>query len=203
MGLQVATALAVIVPDDVAGARDLLKASEYDLIVANLVSWVEAPLFTATLRDFFGKPLLLWSHTTYVEEGTRFTLGALPAAGVLRETLEEMRVPFKFVYGMPDEPELERPVSTYAVAAATARALGNAKIGLFGYASMGMYTGTTDHTQLRAQVGPEIEHLDQYLIVERFNRLSDADVRQLLARTESWQLGASVMEADVLKSLRM
>ena len=203
MGLRVAASLAVVVPDDVPAALAALKTWDYDLIVATLISWVEAPLFVATLRSFFGKPLLLWSHTTFEEGDTRWTMGALPAAGVLRETLEEMRVPFRFVYGMPEEPHLVEQVRIYARAAATARALAVARIGLFGYASMGMYSGTVDHTQLRAQVGPEIEHLDQYLIVKRFEQITDSDARGMLSRRQGWDVGAAVTEADLLKSLRM
>ena len=203
MGLAVTAAPAVILPEHVPAAVKALKESDCDLIIATVVSWVEAPLFVSTLRPFYGKPLLFWSHTTYMEGDTRVTLGALPAAGVLRETLEEMGVPFKFVYGMPGEPQLEEGILTYARAAATARALGSARIGLFGYASMGMYTGTIDHTQLRAQVGPEIDHLDQYLIVERFEKITDAEVEALMPRTEGWQCSSAVSETDLRKVLRM
>lgn len=203
MGLAVTSAPAVILPEHVSAAVKALKETDYDLVIAAVVSWVEAPLFVSTLRPFFGKPLLLWSHTTYLDGDTRVTLGALPAAGVLRETLEEMGVRFKFIYGMPAEPQLAQDILLYARAAAAARALDGARIGLFGYASMGMYTGTIDHTQLRAQVGPEIDHLDQYLIVERYGEITDEEVDALLPRAKGWQCSSAVSETDLRKVLRM
>jgi L-fucose isomerase-like protein len=203
MGLHVSASPSVIVPEHVPQAVKALRELDYDLIIALLVSWVEAPLFVSTLRQFYGRPLLLWSHTTYMEGDDRVTLGALPAAGVLRETLDEMEAPFRFVYGMPGEPGLRDRILPYARAAAVARALDGARIGLFGYASMGMYTGTIDHTQLRAQVGPEIEHLDQYLIVKRYEETSPQDAQALLGRANGWQCSSSVSTDDLEMVLRM
>ena len=203
MGLDVIKVPAVIVAADVEPALQALRASEYDAIVAVLVSWVEAPLLVATLRPFRSRPVLLWSHTTFMDGASRITLGALPAAGVIRETLQEMQFCFRFVYAMPGEPVLAERSLPFLRATAAVEALSRARVGLFGYASMGMYTGTIDHTQLRSQLGPEIDHLDQYVIVERFNKLTDDDVRHLLPRTESWELSLSAGPADLNKVFRM
>jgi L-fucose isomerase-like protein len=203
MGVDVVRVPPVIVADDVEPARRVLRSETYDAIVPVLISWVEAPLLIATLRPFRTRPLLLWSHTTYMDGDSRITLGALPAAGVIRETLEEMGFRFRFVYGMPGEPGLADRFLPFAQAAATAESLTHARVGLFGYASMGMYTGTIDHTQLRSQVGPEIDHLDQYVIVERFNKLTDDDVRGLFPRTESWVLSPAATSADLVRVFRM
>jgi len=203
MGFDVVRVPPVIVPADVPPALQALRGEEYDAIVAVLISWVEAPLLVSTLRPFRGRPLLLWSHTTYMDGDSRVTLGALPAAGVIRETLEEMGFAFRFVYGMPGEPGLAARILPWARAAATAEAMSHARIGLFGYAAMGMYTGTIDHTQLRSQIGPEIDHLDQYVIVERMEKLTDADVKDLVRRSEGWELSLSAGPADLNRVFRM
>lgn len=202
-GLNVSCAPAVITDDDVPPALHRLRQADYDLILALVVSWVEAPLFVATLRPFLKQPILLWSHTTFTQDGVGLTLGALPAAGVLRETLEEMEAVFEFVYGMPDNGALMTRIASFARSAAAVRALAQARVGLLGYASMGMYTGTIDHTRLRAQVGPEIDHLDQYEVVARCEQVSDAEVEAWMPSTESWQIGADVTADDLRKVLRM
>jgi L-fucose isomerase-like protein len=203
MGLDVVAVPPVIVPDDVPRAVATLRPAEYDAIAAVLVSWVEAPLLVAALRPFRDRPLILWSHTTYLDGDSRVTLGALPAAGVVRETLEEMGFRFRFVYGMPDEAQLAAKMLSFARAAAVVRQLANARIGLFGYASMGMYTGTIDHTRLRAQLGAEIEHQDQYVLIERFKRVTDDEIRPALPRAESWELGEAVTPTDLNRAFRM
>src|SRR5260370_34093634 len=90
MGLDVLSVPPVITLENVEPAIAFLRREEYDAIIPVLVSWVEAPLLIATLRPFRTVPLVLWSHTTYMDGESRVTLGALPAAGVIRESLEEM-----------------------------------------------------------------------------------------------------------------
>ncbi|MCS7261528.1 MAG: hypothetical protein NZ765_12265 [Anaerolineae bacterium] len=202
-GLHITASAAVKLPEDVMPALQRLRTTPYDAIIALVVSWVEAPLFVATLRPFFHEPILLWSHTIFSENGVGLTLGALPAAGVLRETLEEMEARFAFVYGMPEDAALMERIRTFARAAAARRRLAEARIGLLGYASMGMYTGTIDHTQLRRQVGPEIDHLDQYEVVVRYEKIGDHAVEGWLKEAERWQLGEGVSPADLRKAFRM
>ena len=60
------------------GASQALHRSEYDLVVALVVSWVEVPLFVAALRPFFFRPILLRSHTIDTENGVELALGAPP-----------------------------------------------------------------------------------------------------------------------------
>ncbi|HVB73706.1 MAG TPA: hypothetical protein VNE38_09145 [Ktedonobacteraceae bacterium] len=203
MGIEVLPAPPVITLDDVEPARSFLHRETYDAIVLVLVSWVEAPLLIATVRPFRNVPMILWSHTTFMEGNSRVTLGALPAAGVMRETLEEMDYRFRFVYGMPGEAHLESTITPFARAAATVQRLASARIGLYGYASMGMYTGTIDHTRLRSQLGPEIDHVDQYMIVERFNRVADEDVTQHHRRSAGWNVLPSITSADMNRTYRM
>ena len=202
-GLQVSATPPVIIPEDVPKALASLRTADFDLLVALLVSWVEAPLFTATLKPFFNRPILLWSHTIYSEDGVGLTLGALPAAGVLRETLEEMGATFWFTYGMPGDPAVRLCTQRLARSAAAVQALSTARVGLLGYASMGMYTGTIDHTQLRRQLGPEIDQVDQYEIVARFNKMKEDPPLESLPQIADWQLGENVAEKDIRRSLRM
>jgi L-fucose isomerase-like protein len=203
IGLQVIATPAVITPNDVPGALTMLRSVEFDLVLALLVSWTEAPLFVATLKPFFAKPILLWSHTIYSEDGVGLTLGALPAAGVLRETLEEMGSRFWFMYGMPGDPGLKETIQTLARSAAAVQALSRSRVGLLGYASMGMYTGTIDHTQLRNQIGPEIDQMDQYEVVARFNSLAQDPPLDSVPQVAGWQLGEKVAEKDLRRSFRM
>ena len=68
---------------------------------------------------------------------------------------------------------------------------------------MGMSTGTVDHTRLRSQIGPEIEHVDQYMIVERFQKLTDDDVRSYRVQTRDWNTLPAVTPADINRVYRM
>jgi L-fucose isomerase-like protein len=194
----------VIVEQDVAPARRMLQESEYDLLIVLLLSWVEAPLLVATLEErLTSQPIVLWSHTTFQGDGEQLTMGALPAAGVIRQTLEEMGAHFKFIYGQPDDPEVLRPARAFAQAAHARRALRGARIGLFGYVSMGMYTGTFDHTKLRREIGPEVVQLDQYAIVKRDREIPDEVVGELVKRYKAaWLLSEGVTDEGLAATMR-
>lgn len=194
----------VIVEEDVIRARRFLREADYDLLVVLLLSWVEALLLLATLEDYLTSyPILLWSHTTFEGDGERLTLGALPAAGVIRQTLEEMGAHFKFIYGQPDDADVFAEARAFALAAHARRALRGARIGLFGYISMGMYTGTFDHTKLRREIGPEIVQLDQYAIVKKDEEIQDDWVQELVKQyKERWLLAEGVGDEALAASMR-
>ena len=190
-------------PEQAAAARRQVLEADPDLIVACLVSWVEAPNLVDCLRDFFDRPILLWSHTTYKEDGVALTLGAIPAAGVIRETLEEMGARFTFIYGMPDDPKLPAQISSAISVAGAIRGMAEAKVGLFGYISMGMYPGGFDQTAVRRDLGPEIVHLDQYMIIKRADAVADSGVADLVSAAKDWDLSSDVTLANLVRTMKV
>jgi L-fucose isomerase-like protein len=188
---------------DIDRARNVLKHEDYDAIIITLISWVEAPLLIDVIRDYKSIPLVLWSHTTYMDGKSRVTLGALPAAGVIRETLEEMYYKFIFICGMPGDRNIEEKMLPFLQAAKVSQQLSHSRIGLFGYASMGMYTGTIDHTQLRDQIGIEIAQQDQYMIINRYDHISENVVEKLMPMIEYWNINQNIKDSDLHKVFRM
>ena len=185
-------------------ARRQVLESDPDLIIALLVSWVEAPNLVACLRDFFHKPILLWSHTTYKEDNVGLTLGAIPAAGVIRETLDEMGASFRFIYGMPDDPKIAEQIASAVRVAGAAGNMAGLRIGLFGYIAMGMYTGGFDHASVRSRLGPEIVHMDQYMIVKRADAVTDGEVADTArAARENWDIASDVTDSNLLRTMRV
>lgn len=194
----------VISFDDVAVAAEVVASARADLYVALLASWLEVANLVGTLRAVFHEPLLLWSHVPFLHEGRRVSLGAFVGAGVVRETLEEMGVRFKFVYGMPNEETVKREIASYIRVAWARRRLGQARIGLFGYTGMGMYTGTFDHVSLRAQIGPEIHQLDQYVLIRKMDEVSAASAETVAERLRrDFAIAPGITAEELIKAGRM
>ena len=194
----------VFVPEDVEKTRDKLRSLNPDLVIAMVVSWVEAPNFIDTLKDYFGKPLLLWSHTTFQHNGKKQTVGAFVAAGVVKQTLEDFDVPFEFIYGTPDDNNIITETEKFYSVAKTISKLRDSKIGLVGYPALGMYTGTIDHITLKKKFGPEIVHLDQYQIINKTDNLSDDDIsneNELLKNKTNFANG--IDEKLIIKSAKI
>ncbi|MBE3130193.1 MAG: hypothetical protein IMZ54_05685 [Acidobacteria bacterium] len=189
---------------DARRARERLRIENPDLVVAVMVSWIEAPNVFDALRDHLGKPLLVWSHTTIELDGRKQTLGALVAAGVVKQSLADFGAPFEFVIGRPDDGAVRERVEAMLRVAAALNRLRDSRLGLIGYPALGMYTATLDHITARKVFGPEIVHIDQYQVVHRMERIPkealDGAVENLKAIA---RIGEEISAADLELSSRM
>jgi len=204
IGLDVIATDPIITWNDVESALKLLRSEDLDSIIAAIISWVEAPNVIAVLKEFLNKPIVLWSHTMFMKNNELLTLGPLPGAGVIKESLEEMGIKFRFIWGMPDEKGIKDKLKLFVRVSHALHRLNKSKIGLLGYASMGMYTGTFDHVLVRQKIGPEIEHLDQYMIIKEVENISDEEAKKLIEKVRSkWDISKEVTEKDLLLAMKM
>ncbi|MGQ9625877.1 MAG: hypothetical protein ACUVV0_03115 [Anaerolineae bacterium] len=194
----------IITYEDARQANGKLERIDVDFIIILILSWVEAPNVITALGDNFHKPILLWSHTTWEEGGEILTLGPIPGAGVVRGALEQWGANFKFIYGQPDSARVREEMAIFARAACARRALSRAKIGLLGYISMGMYPATFDHVSIRRDIGPEIDQLDQYILVKKTEEVEDSAVSELVAKArQEWEITPAVSEANLVRAMKM
>jgi L-fucose isomerase-like protein len=195
-----------VIQDAPAAARFAEEACA-DLTVALIATWMEPPNFFAALDPVLHKPLLLWSLVMYPSQeapGKMLTLGGFVAAATLRETLEEMDVRHKFIWGMPEDPKTQAAIASYTKVAHARRRLRETRVGLFGYASLGIYTATFDAVSLRRQIGPEIHHLDQWLLLKKMEEVSADEAGRFADElVRDWQLGPNVTREELLKAGRM
>ena len=204
LGIELKVTPIVIVRSDIAEAQEALRSEDYDFIIPLILTWLEVPNVIEAIQEMFHKPILLWSHTMFRENGELLTLGPIPAAGVLREAFEELGVRFRFIYGMPWEEKIKTEIKDFAVIASTIHKLKHSRIGLLGYASMGMYTAAFDHLPLRQKLGPEIDHVGQYLIIKRIEEMEDERVKALVKDARAkWEIGSEVSERDLMVTLKM
>ena len=204
LGLEVTTSPIVIEIEDAAKARQALESQRFDCIIPLILSWIEVPNVIESLQGYLHLPLLLWSHTMWQEGGELLTLGPIPAAAVMRQTFEDMALSFRFVYGMPGEEQVQQEIKLFALAASAAHKLQHSRIGLVGYPSMGMYTGMMDPLALRQQIGPEVDQVDQYILIKKIEEISDERVQPLIVKAQgAWTLSDRVKTSDLSITLKM
>lgn len=69
---------------------------------------------------------------------------------------------------------------------------------------MGMYTGTFDHVAVRTKIGPEVEHLDQYVIVKKIEEVDDKEAEELANKVKSlWEISNKVTNEDLKNCMKM
>ncbi len=195
IGIQFESAEPVIELRDCKQALKKLHASEWDALIIVVSTWVEAPHVVSIASQFQNRPILLWVHENLPpdENGDVLSLGSIAAGGVLRETFEELGFLFSFVVGNPYEEKIVQSIQNFIRAARTIRMLRNARLGMVGYASMGMYTAMADPLKVKRFFGTEIVHIDQYSILSFLDQADMASVEKL-QRTlrENWTLPENV-----------
>lgn len=204
LGIDLHSSKVVIARKDILQARKTIQDADPDFIIVLILSWIEAPNVIAVIKDYLHKPILLWSHTMFKEGGELLTLGPIPGGGVVRETLDQMGANFRFIWGMPEEKKIAEQIKSFSRVAYTISKLSHSKIGLLGYASMGMYTATFDHVSIRKKIGPEIDHLDQYVLIKKAEEATDEEVTRIIERVKKeWDIGKAVTRNDLEKTLKM
>ena len=182
-GVEVDVAPEPVVTHDraAAAAREVARGL-YDGVIYLMASWLECPTAVAAIRELEHLPFALWGFGQYEEGGKPTSSGSMVGLVVLKATLERMGYRFAWALGDEADEGAQATLLDFArVAGATAR-LERTRIGLVGYASMGMYPGTIDHVLARRWVGPETVHLDTYTLVNRMGRVDDAAVEQFAKR---------------------
>jgi L-fucose isomerase-like protein len=147
-------------------ARKLLD-TRIDGVIVFLDTWLEAPVAIAAIRELEHLPLLVWGFPMFETEGRRESTGSAVVYTVIKGALDRVGLSHEGVWGKVNDPAALNRVLTFARAAHTWKRLQQTRIGLVGYASMGMYSGTFDHLLMRFRIGPEVEHADSYSIIRR------------------------------------
>jgi len=204
LGIDVTATANVIDFADARKIRDQVSTTDCEFIVVVVLSWLEATNVIDVIRDVSHKPILLWSHTMWQEGGEHLTLGPIPGAGVLRQAFEEFRYKFKFVYGQPGDKGLDEDIAVFARAAHAYHQLRRTRIGLLGYLSMGMYSAAFDHLGLVRDWGPEVDQVDQYVLIKRLEAITKKEVEPLIAKAKKqWDISKRVRPRDLEITLKM
>ena len=156
----------VLRPWEAAAQARQFAAGSVDGVIVFFATWIEAPTAIAAIREVEHLPIAIWGFPMY-GPGRSESTGSFVAYAVVKATLERMGQSFVGLAGAVDDEAVLQRAHAFCLAAATKQRLKRARLGLIGYASMGMYSGTFDHALLRSTMGPEVDQVDTYTLVRR------------------------------------
>lgn len=159
-----------------AGIR--FAASNLDGVVILFAGWMECPFTMSLLREVEHLPICVWGFPMFETEGKLNSTGSYVSYAMFKGVLD--RIGFKYIglLGSIDQDAgVFEKLSAFCAAAECRQKLKRCRIGLVGYASMGIYTGTFDHVFMRTIIGPEIEHIDSYTVIQKAEKAS-AEAKQ-------------------------
>lgn len=184
-------------------AREVLNFDP-DAVIFFVLTWIEAPAAVSLARELSSYPMIVWGLRMYYESGRRESTGSLPGAAVLKASLEAVGYRPKFVVGLPDEAEALDDVYRYCLVASAVKKLSRSKIGLVGYASMGMYTAMFDPISMRSRLGVDVVHIDTSSIFKELHGIKEDEA---LKAVEGWKkkyfIESDVREEDLFMAAKI
>jgi L-fucose isomerase len=199
-GIELQRTDPVYAPEQVERAIAELGTGAWDVLIANVVNWVEYRAATRLLMAFRDRPIVLYSYGGFTQDGTLVSPAAGAGSTALRFPLERWGARFTYLFNAPDTPMDVDGVLRFARAGRAARRLRRARIGLVGFNDMGLYTTACDVTRLRGQVGPEVEAVDLLEVQRRMEAVPAHEVAAELQReTSGWTWAGGRAGDDVLE----
>ncbi|TVQ24461.1 MAG: sugar isomerase [Spirochaetaceae bacterium] len=138
-----------------------------------------APLLSRLWR----KPMVFWA-TTEKPTGSMISANSLVGTHVMAATLRQLGHPLEFVYGHPDDEELQRRLRQAVLAVHAAQSLSEGVFGLIGYHAPGFVDFHADPVFLSATLDSQLYHMSTSELIARVEGLTaeeiEADVRDMV-----------------------
>jgi L-fucose isomerase-like protein len=198
------------VSDDLAGADEArarrdLTGKEFDLLVVCLAGWIPSHTVIDVISPWIHKPMVLWGLTGIYEEDRLVTTADQAGTSALRDPMEALGFCFKYVYDTPDEPfGGAHTIRAFSEVVHTAVRLRSARVGMMGYRDMRLYATLVDGVSLRRVVGVEVDVFETLEIVQRMEKQSLNDIRDVTDRLLStWQFEGAIDPKVIETPVRM
>lgn len=148
---------------DAENVYEKIKDKKVDLFILNFVSWHITINVMHVLKNFRDVPLLVWGIGGTTDKTGKLHSPAA-AAGItgIMPILKELGFKYKIILEKPDSPHEYAKVSDYIHSVSCAKTIRASRIGLVGYADMGLYTCAYDKTGLFKKLGIDIEDYSGY-----------------------------------------
>jgi len=197
MDCNLVASYTVMCMKDAENAAEDLIGKPVDLFIVNFVSWHITPYVMHILKNYREIPLLIWGIGGTTDKTGKLHSPAA-AAGVtgFMPVVKEFGFRYKLILEKPDSVHQYDEVEKYIHAVSCAKTIRAARIGLIGYADMGLYTCAYDKTALFKKLGIDIEDYSGYEIADLMNLFSEEKV----AETMKWIRSETVAENQIADS---
>ena len=199
----------VSVPTDMLLSVDAVKAfltdQQPDALIFQNLTFANAAYMSEVLRVFDG-PVLLWTLREPVIDGTRLRLNSLTGAFSAGNTLRAFRgeEAFSYVFGDPEEEEVQNAVRAFLQAARIKKALRSLRIAAVGHTPQGFGFGRALDAEMMKTFGAELTAIEARELIEKAKAFSEEEITDWLKKTESAVVGLdSVPSARQLDHARL
>lgn len=181
--VQVSDTVSLAVTDQQAieAARDILRQNFSGAIIV-LATWVECNVVMSAVKELRGLPILFWAFPLETVNGVRESTGSYVSGTMISGPVQRLGLKSQVLLGSWKDEKVLSTVQAFLRAAYAVNTLFYSKIGLFGYTSMSIYTGTFDHVLMRYLIGPEIEQMDSYSLIRAAEAVAEEEVKTAITK---------------------
>lgn len=173
---------------DVKGAIDYFSGKDFDCLVLCVAGWIPTHAVIKVAEKFRHIPMVLWGLCGWIEDGRIVTTADQAGTTALRKTMKDLGYKFKYIYDIIGKKSRVDEVLTFCRASSAFASLRSAKIGQMGFRDMHLYGTLFDGTSLKRTVGPEIECFEMLEVVQRAEKVTDAQIDGVINTTvKSWE----------------
>lgn len=186
MDLELAAVAQILNEADGLRAEQALRGQAFDAIIVNFVSWHITPYLMRALRHFRGTPVVVWGVGGRTDATGKIHSPAAPAGvTALVPLLREMGFPFWIECERPDEPHRAAQVWEHLRLIQVARRIQSARVGLVGYADMGLYSCSYDRSAVLQELGIDVENYFSTEITQRMDACPAPEAARLRAEVRA------------------
>ena len=152
----------------------LCKRDDIDAMILFSATWMWAGEMIGAVREFAksGKGIIVW--TVPGSQGWR------PVGGlVVKASLAEVGIPFRYVYGSYDDKKDMERITSYCWASALKNKINNTRLGAFGGRGMGQTCGVCDPAQWMRTFGIDIDSRDTTDLIKTAKKVTKKELAEV------------------------
>ena len=206
---QLVSAGLVTTEEAASSAAGKFREANVDVLVVCCAMWSEDQPILRVLEELKDVPLLLWCWTpgtTLPERMTALDLikwsgpvGAQQISGALRRSGRK----FAFVLGSAAEKETVQEIQDFIVAAAAARGLKHAKIGVMPYRYNVMTNTWVDEFDLRSKLGVDVTYFSVNELRSSSGAVKDEEVKSYIDDLQGIRFSSGVSPEGLSQAARV
>ncbi len=183
---------------------EFLDTISPDLIVLQNATFANAAYASQVLKKF-DSPILLWTLREPVIDGTRLRLNSLTGAYSAANAIKSFRTePFQYIFGAPDEENVEAKIKAVINAARVKKELTELKLAAIGHTPQGFGFGRAMDAQMMSKFGVTLESIEARELMDVAKGYSDEEVEEFIKDAKNRMVGLdSIPEQNVKDFARL
>lgn len=168
----------VIGKEEAESCLSALKKIDMDLLILNFVSWTNSPPVVHIAQNCKHIPVLIWgiAGRTNSDNGSLVSPASVAGITAALSPLRAIGIHFFTVIDEPNQPPKTEEIKRIGRIAKTVASLKKSRIGIAGYADMGLYTAMYEGLSLKEKIGVDVEEFSLLEIVQSMNVVAPEQV---------------------------